>query len=857
MILIKFVRVMALHRLWRGMAALVLMCALMPVALAQTCPVPPTANCVFGAGSANDYWPGSLSPASGATTVTLNARAAGGAGNTIANGDLVLLIQMQDADINSNNANTYGSGVAGNNGSGSTALNSAGRYQFVRATAPVVASGGAFSFTPALAFGLRTRDNEGGSTQGQARWQAIRVPPCATATASGVTAPAWNGTTGGVVALDVLGQLTLGGATAINVAGLGFRGGLGRSLGGGTGANTDYRTAATINVNASKGEGIAGTPRYMNNVATYNGAPVTLNNTLEGYPNGSYARGAPGNAGGGGTDGQTNNNSENTGGGGGGNYSAGGTGGNPWNDPTAFVGGRGGFGYVGSLSFSRIFAGGGGGAGTSNNGTGDNSTYTSPPGIACSSGALCSSGARGGGIVIVRAGSVTGSGVIDARGADGYNVLNDGGGGGGAGGSVVVQTYAGGSATINASGGNGGNAWRGTTGAANRHGPGGGGGGGFIAYSPSSGLSINATFNGGLPGRTSDGDAYGSTAASGGISAFDLPAVPGVQPAAYCPAGIKAVSLFADAGIAGQVNPGDVLQYTVLFRNGGDSAITGFNIADTLPSGLTYVSGSLAITASGGAAAAVNGSYNGAGTNNLLSAAVSLPAGGIIRATLRATVDTGAGAVCGNVINQAIATTLGLTDSADSTQNSNGLPAGTYITQAPTFATGGAADATGVVNTCLPTITKTKVTIPISDPFNGAANPRNIPGAIVEYLVLVTNAGAAMTANSVVVVDVLDTNTELVVTDIGGVGSGPVLFSQGTPTSGLTYTYVNPASALDDLEFFDAATGGTRITAFMPNALGCDAAVKRIAINPKGIFADGTAVGSDPSFQVRFRVCIK
>ena len=124
---------------------------------------------------------------------------------------------------------------------------------------------------------------------------------------------------------------------------------------------------------------------------------------------------------------------------------------------------------------------------------------------------------RGGGIVIVRAGSVTGGGVIDARGADGYNVANDGAGGGGAGGSVILQTYAGGSAAVNVAGGNGGNAWRSQPGAANRHGPGGGGSGGFIAYSPSAGLTVSATINGGLAGATSDNDNYGSAAASGGF----------------------------------------------------------------------------------------------------------------------------------------------------------------------------------------------------------------------------------------------------------------------------------------------------------------------------------------------------
>ena len=272
-----------------------------PYAQAQAvCPVTPTANCALS-GVVNDYWQGSGNVAVNATSVTLGARRADGAGATIASGDLVMLIQVQGVDITSTNSNAYGSGSAVNLGSGSSALNSAGLYQFVRATSAVGAAGGAMTFTQALSFAMTTRSFASGTNPGNARWQAIRVPACATASASGVTAPDWNGLASGVVALDVLGALTLSGATAVNVVGLGFRGGAGRSFGsGGTGANTDYRTVAPAGgtgANGSKGEGIAGTARWINNVTTYNGAPVLLDNGVDGYPNGSFARGVPGNAG--------------------------------------------------------------------------------------------------------------------------------------------------------------------------------------------------------------------------------------------------------------------------------------------------------------------------------------------------------------------------------------------------------------------------------------------------------------------------------------------------------------------------------------------------------------------------------
>ena len=142
-----------------------------------------------------------------------------------------------------------------------------------------------------------------------------------------------------------------------------------------------------------------------------------------------------------------------------------------------------------------MFLGGGGGAGGTNNSKPENAAYENQA-IACNipdSGdgdtisAKCSSGAAGGGIAILRAKSVTGSGVIDVRGAHGYNVGNDAGGGGGAAGAAVLHVIEGGNASVIASGGDGGNAWAsrnlattcgdGIGGAAVscRHGPGGGG----------------------------------------------------------------------------------------------------------------------------------------------------------------------------------------------------------------------------------------------------------------------------------------------------------------------------------------------------------------------------------------------
>jgi uncharacterized repeat protein (TIGR01451 family) len=149
-----------------------------------------------------------------------------------------------------------------------------------------------------------------------------------------------------------------------------------------------------------------------------------------------------------------------------------------------------------------------------------------------------------------------------------------------------------------------------------------------------------------------------------------------------------------------------------------------------------------------------------------------------------------------------------------------------------------------------------KSVLTVSDPVNGAANPRAIPGAVVEYTVIVTNQGAgASDANSIQLSDPIPVNADLVVTDLAGPGSGPVAFTQGSPTSALTYSYVSLANLGDSLEFSN--NGGATWT-YLPTAdgNGTDAAVTHLRISPTGAFAAKTGL-TGPSFSLRFRIRVE
>ena len=510
-----------------AVGALLLLASQPAPARAQGCPVIPDPGAQSGV--INTYFPGLGTVAAGAIQLQINANAATGAGQNIVAGDMLVVIQMQDADVQATNDVNYGDGAGGNPGFGQTVLNSAGRYEYVMARNSVaVGSGpnvtlqvaGAAAGTNGLLFSYRTAAIPGGNNpaNGQRSFQVIRVRQFQNVTLAGVTATPWNGVTGGVVAVDATGTLTING-TGADADGDGFRGAPGQQLAGQGGlANTDYRRTSAATAHGIKAEGIACTPANFTGIGGTRGCPISGG----GVPNGDRARGGPGNAGGGGTDGNPAANDQNSGGGGGGNGGPGGRGGNSWNSNLT-VGGLGGALFPATVS--RIALAGGGGAGTRNN---TPSGATPQP----------SSGSNGGGIVLIRAGQVvagSGTPTISANGNAGVAADNDGGGGGGAGGTVVVVTSTGSLAAIRvlAQGGNGGDSW--ITQAAggnpgNRHGPGGGGGGGvyFLSTNPAATSSVA----GGASGRTTTVlDPYGSAGGTGStnilgnVTLFDIPGV--------------------------------------------------------------------------------------------------------------------------------------------------------------------------------------------------------------------------------------------------------------------------------------------------------------------------------------------
>ena len=435
---------------------------------------------------------------------------------TLAPGDLIMIIQMQGATIlgQADTGNPVYSDPNDASWGSITNYNNCGNYELCQvATIP---DGSTISIDCGLINNYTT----------SGKVQIVRVPRynMLTITFPGIlTCQSWNGTTGGILAVEVHGTTTINSGGKISAAGKGFRGGA-LFTPATPRSQTLWYSSTSLEVSSNKGEGIAG---YDNDYTIYGG---------------KYCMGAPANAGGAG-------NVWNAGGGGGANAGSitSWTGqGNPdtsiagwstaWNlespgfaNTSSSGGGRGGYSFSGSnqnalvdppsdniwggyareingglggrsldYSTGRIFMGGGGGGGEQDNNQGG-------------------AGGAGGGIIFFTSfGVITGSGndsiIADgSHGGDSHTTPplssysgKDGSGGAGGGGTILLNASGVTGLILSAQGGIGGNQilTRGSLyfGAMNEaEGPGGGGGGGYIALSSG---AVPQLANGGFSGIT-------------------------------------------------------------------------------------------------------------------------------------------------------------------------------------------------------------------------------------------------------------------------------------------------------------------------------------------------------------------
>lgn len=154
-----------------------------------------------------------------------------------------------------------------------------------------------------------------------------------------------------------------------------------------------------------------------------------------------------------------------------------------------------------------------------------------------------------------------------------------------------------------------------------------------------------------------------------------------------------------------------------------------------------------------------------------------------------------------------------------------------------------------------PDIAATLTSTVSSDSIN-ASNPKAVPGAVVRYLSAISNRGTGSPdANSVAFSMTVPANMKLFVGDLISAGSGPVQFTQGSVSSGMSYTYTSLSSTTDSLEFSNN-NGASWTYTPTPDAQQGDIAVTNMRIKPTGTFANGTSPNF-PSFTVTYGLIVR
>ncbi|MBX2903450.1 MAG: gliding motility-associated C-terminal domain-containing protein [Chitinophagales bacterium] len=357
-------------------------------------------------------------------------------------GSRVLVIQMKGAAIDTSNTTSFGNIINYNN---------AGNYEF-----------GYIQSINGNQITLQNMLQRNYSVSGIV--QLVHVPQYSGnvfVANNAITCQPWNGTTGGIIALEASGLVVL--QADIDASNKGFRAGVANDNSPYICGQQDYFYPSNSSFGGRKGEGIFELPNTIIN-----------------------GRGKNTNGGGGGND-------TNSGGAGGGNFGTGGRGGNQWTGCANLpIGGDGGTNLTYSNTANKIFLGGGAGGGHQNDAT-------------------ATPGTNGGGIIIIQCNGIAANGGgIKSFANNAVQASTDGSGGAGAGGTVLLQTNnITGNLTIDVHGGRGGDN--------TSHGTGGGGGGGIVWSTTTLPGNVVLNLAGGQPGFHSGTNGnHGATAGNNG-----------------------------------------------------------------------------------------------------------------------------------------------------------------------------------------------------------------------------------------------------------------------------------------------------------------------------------------------------
>jgi uncharacterized repeat protein (TIGR01451 family) len=151
----------------------------------------------------------------------------------------------------------------------------------------------------------------------------------------------------------------------------------------------------------------------------------------------------------------------------------------------------------------------------------------------------------------------------------------------------------------------------------------------------------------------------------------------------------------------------------------------------------------------------------------------------------------------------------------------------------------------GQSNTSAPELNLAKSIATIYDPFNGASNPKAIPGSVLEYSITAKNSGnLAADINTIKISDLVPPNTKLCVSDTAHCKAP--YFVNGTPSSGLSLASV----------VYSDDSGVSYVYSASADAEGADSNATNLRVLMDGAFQAQTGATAT-NFQLKLRVIVE
>jgi hypothetical protein len=150
------------------------------------------------------------------------------------------------------------------------------------------------------------------------------------------------------------------------------------------------------------------------------------------------------------------------------------------------------------------------------------------------------------------------------------------------------------------------------------------------------------------------------------------------------------------------------------------------------------------------------------------------------------------------------------------------------------------ADIAFTVTVVLKPVTAAISSVTTWDPYSGTSNPKAIIGAKKRVTVTVTNPDVIATDLNTVKIEIpTQAGTSIALEGDGASSGSAIKFTDGSPASGMSFSYTSAGDGADDVDFYSAGIGWAYVPT--PGDPVSQAMVTKVLLKPRGRLAAGAS----------------